>query len=64
MTNIDQYKWWTIGEVCQYLRCSKARFYTYYKHLSGFPRARREGHRSIFYDRDLIKCFVEARGKQ
>ena len=63
MTNIDQYKWWTISDVCQYLRCGKAHFHTYHKHLPNFPRARREGHRSVFYDRDLIKEFFEAREK-
>jgi len=59
MTNIDQHKWWTIGEVCQYLRCSKARFHTHYKYLPEFPRPRREGYRSVFFDRDLVKAYFE-----
>ena len=61
MTELDKHQWWTISEVCQYLRCSKNHFHTYYKQCPNFPRARKEGYRSVFYKSDQVRAYTEAR---
>ena len=63
MINIDQHKWWTIGEFCHYLRFIKSIFNIYYRLLKHFSHAIQEVYRYVFYDRDLIKDFFEAREK-
>ena len=61
MTEQNEWQWWTITEVCKFLRCSKNHFHTNYKLRPDFPRPRKEGHRSVFYRSDQVRAYTEAR---
>ena len=53
--------WWTIDEVCDYLRCGKTTFHTKYKRHPDFPTVNDQGARTKLYRGADIVDFLERR---
>ena len=51
--------WWTISEVCDYLRCSKTSFHTKFKRHPDFPRVYNQGARTKLYRGAEVIQFAE-----
>ena len=59
---VPQYQardWWTISEVCDYLRCGKTTFHIKYKRHPDFPRVNDQGARTKLYRGAEVIQFVE-----
>ena len=52
-------EFWTIAEVCDYLRCGKTTFHTQFKHHPDFPRVWDRGARTKLYRAAEVIQFVE-----
>ena len=51
--------WWTIAEICDYLRCGKTTFHTKFKRHPDFPRVYDQGARTKLYRGVEVIQFVE-----
>ena len=52
-------EFWTIAEVCDYLRCGKTTFHTQFKRHPDFPRVWDRGARTKLYRGAEVIQFVE-----